>query len=74
MDLLIGKEPNELIPFEIKLTKTPNAKMSENIHRFKKLLPQLKIERGHLLSLSEENWSLSQEVKLKPFKNYLASA
>jgi hypothetical protein len=71
VDLLI--EFNlQLFPFEIKLTKTPNIGMASPIERFRKIFNKLKINAGRLISLSENDISLTENVSAVSIDSYLS--
>lgn len=71
IDLIIRGKNNTLFPFEIKFTKTPRPSMSLNIQRFKKLFTNLKISKGNIISLTNENLTLSKETHAIRFNDYI---
>ena len=62
-----------LFPFEIKLTKTPNTGMASPIERFKKIFSNLKLAPGKIISLSEDNILLTENVSVINMDAYLGS-
>ncbi len=62
VDLLIEAEARTLIPVEIKLSKTPSAKMGSNISRFRALFEALDIQHGLILSLTDKGIPLSRDL------------
>lgn len=70
IDLIIEKSM-KIYPLEIKLTKTPNLEMIKPIERFKKIFNRLNIQTGKIISLSQENVSLSKSIYLESFDKYL---
>ncbi len=72
IDLII--ESNlEIFPFEIKLNKTPNAGMALPIEKFKKIFDKLAIKPGKIISLSEINTNLTENVASITLDSYLTS-
>ena len=71
VDLLLEKG-NQITPFEIKLSKTPNLKMAKQIERFRNLFSDLVINEGYILSLAEENIKLTNQLSVLKFTDYLA--
>lgn len=70
IDLIIEKSL-KIYPLEIKLTKTPRLEMAKPIERFKRIFKGLKIQRGRIISLNQQNMPLSKEVYLESLGNYL---
>ncbi|MDI6792698.1 MAG: ATP-binding protein [bacterium] len=72
IDLIIESNLT-LFPFEIKLTKTPNVGMASPIERFNKIFSKLKISPGKIISLSEDNIPLTENVSVVSVDSYLES-
>ncbi len=72
IDLLIEGENRILYPIEIKLSKTPKISMANNIKRYKKQFPKLKISDGRILSLSSENITLSKDIWVQNLDDYFS--
>ncbi len=72
IDLIIEKN-FEIFPFEIKLTKTPKIGMAKPLERFKANFPKLKINAARIITLGEENISLTKNVSVLNFHSYLMS-
>jgi hypothetical protein len=70
IDLLIERE-GVLYPFEIKLTKTLSLEYTRPIERFKRLFSKLNIGKGSIISLSDEEFSLTRDVFAKSLMGYL---
>lgn len=68
---LILKINNNLYPIEIKSSKTPNISMTSSIEKFISLSKKSNIKKSYLLSLSEESHSLTRNVNLITFKEYI---
>lgn len=60
-----------LFPVEIKLSKTPKLTMAGNIRRFKRLFPGLNIKEGQILSVSDKNIMLGEDIKVIRLDDYL---
>jgi predicted AAA+ superfamily ATPase len=71
VDLLIEKSYQELIPVEIKLSKTPSPAMAGPVTRIKKTFDQLPLRDGFLVSLSERSIQLTVDVKAVPLNVFL---
>jgi len=71
VDLLIEKSYQELIPVEVKLSKTPSPAMAAPIMQMKKIFSKLPLRDGFLLSLSEKTIQLTTEVKALPLDDFL---
>ena len=72
VDLIIEHE-NKLFPFEIKLTKSPKISMTKQLNSFKELFSELTIQKGTIISLSEESYPLTKTVDVKNFDDYITS-
>ena len=70
IDLLIERD-NLLYPFEFKMTKTLNLGMTAPIERLKRVFSKLNIAKGRIISLSEDNISLSKDVSAQSMSEYL---
>jgi predicted AAA+ superfamily ATPase len=70
IDLIIEKNMR-ILPFEIKLSKTPNINMGRPIERFKKIFSKLDIMPGRIICLSDEDISLTRDIKVQSFNSYL---
>jgi hypothetical protein len=70
IDLLIERE-NRLYLFEIKLTKTLSLEYTKPIERFKRMFSKLNIGKGSIISLSDEEFSLSRDVSAQSMNGYL---
>jgi hypothetical protein len=70
VDLLI-QEGMEYIPVEIKASMSIKANMAKNIDQLKDNFKKLKTSRGYLLSLSEEDFSVSKNVRAVPLFDFL---
>lgn len=71
VDLLIEKSYQELIPVEIKLSKTPSPAMAASVTRIKKTFDKLPLKDGFLVSLSEKTMQLTTDVKAMPLDDFL---
>ena len=72
VDLLIEENAITLFPIEIKLSKTPRSAMASGIERFMSLFPKLDIQKGRLLTLSEENMAVTRNVSTEKFDDYIS--
>jgi hypothetical protein len=63
VDLLIAKSYQELIPVEIKLSKTPSPAHGWACYAHKKDLRQLPLRDGFLVFLSKKSIQLTVDVK-----------
>ncbi len=70
VDLLIEKNM-ELYPFEIKFTKTPSVGMAAPIERFKNIFSSLKINVGKIISLTDNDVQLTENVTAISINSYL---
>lgn len=70
VDLIIEKNM-QIFPFKIKLSKSPNLNMGKPIERFKKIFSKLDIMPGRIICLSDEDVSLTRDIKVQSFNNYL---
>lgn len=70
IDLIIEKNM-QIVPVEIKLSKSPNVNMAKPIERFKKVFSKLDILPGKIVCLSDEEGFLTKYVSLQPLDNYL---
>ena len=70
IDLIIENQ-SRLVPFEIKLSKSPNPAMAKPIHHFKRQFSKLNIGEGMLISLVGEKFRISEEVICLGFSDYL---
>ena len=70
IDLIIEKNMR-ILPFEIKLSKTPNINMGKPIERFKKIFSKLNIMPGRIICLTDEDISLTRDIKAQSFNSYL---
>lgn len=70
IDLIIEKNM-QIFPLEIKLTKTPNPNMANQIERFKKIFSGLDIMPGVIVCLNEEDEHLTKNVSVKSMNSYL---
>lgn len=61
VDLLIERN-TKLYPCEIKFTKTLKGNMAEPIERFKRIFNKLPIAKGKIISLSEDEFSLTKDI------------
>ncbi len=68
---LIVESDLQLFPFEIKLTKTPNINMANPIERFIKNFTKLKINKGKIIILGEQEMSLTKNVSVINMNSYL---
>lgn len=71
VDLLIEKSYQELIPVEIKLSKTPTPVMAAPVMRIKETFDKLPLRDGFLVSLSEKSIQLTTDVKALPLDGFL---
>jgi len=60
-----------LYPFEIKLTKTLSLEYARPIERFKRLFSRLKIGKSRIISLSDEEFSLTRDLSAQSMHGYL---
>ena len=70
VDLLI-QEGMEYIPVEIKASMSIKTNMAKNIEQLKDSFKKLNTSQGYLLSLSEENFSVSKNVRAVPLIDFL---
>ena len=70
IDLIIEKSMR-IYPFEIKLSKSPNINMVKPMDRFKKIFSKLEIMTGGLICLSDEDISLTRNVKARSLGSYM---
>ncbi len=71
VDLIIEKRYDQIIPVEIKLARTLNSGMARPIERLKNLFDELPFTQGFLVSLNEENFPLTRNVRSVPFESFL---
>lgn len=72
VDLLIEPAAGELVPVEVKLTKTPMSALARNIAAFRELFAQLSPAPGLLLSLAGESRTLSRDVSAPTLDDYFS--
>ncbi len=72
VDLIIEHE-NKLFPFEIKLSKSPKISMTKQLNSFKELFPDLDIQKGAIVSLTEKSYPLTKNVDAINFFDYVNS-
>jgi len=70
IDLIIEKHL-EIVPIEIKLSKTLNVGMARSIERFLKLFPNLNIHPGHIVSLADETVRITKNVTSLSIESYI---
>ena len=70
VDLIIENNL-ELYPFEFKLSKTPNMNFAGPIEKFRKIFSKLKINKGKIVSLSEQDMPLTENVSIVNINSYL---
>lgn len=70
IDLIVEKNM-QIFPCEIKLSKSPNINMGKPIEKFKKIFSKLNIMPGRIICLSDEDISLTRDVKIQSFNSYL---
>jgi len=70
VDLLI-QEGMKYIPVEIKASMSIKTNMAKNIEQLKDSFKKLNTSQGYLLSLSEENFSVSKNVRAVPLIDFL---
>lgn len=70
-DLLIEPAAGKLIPVEIKLTKTPSAKLARNITSFRALFADMRPAEGILLSLADRTTPLTRDITACSLDDYL---
>ena len=71
IDLLIRKG-NRFMPIEIKLTKSPNKRMTEPMEFFYYQVKGIKLEKGIILSLINEKLPLTKNVIAYNFNEYFS--
>jgi predicted AAA+ superfamily ATPase len=71
VDLLVERN-QKLLPFEIKLTRTPNAGMAAPMERFREIFDGLAIGPGKVICLAEDGMALSRNVSVAGLDSYLA--
>jgi hypothetical protein len=71
VDLVIEKTIQKILPVEIKLTETPRIADSAYILRFKNLYPNLSIETGAVVSLTDQTIPLNRESDTVTLSDYL---
>jgi predicted AAA+ superfamily ATPase len=72
IDLII-EQNNELYPIELKFTKSPKISMTKPLNSFQALFPELNIQKGTIVSLSEESYALTAAVEVKNYNDYINS-
>jgi len=72
VDLLIESPRGRLCPFEFKLSATPRVEMAAPIRRFREEFAALKPEPGAVVSLSRQSRSLTADVRLLPWPDFLS--
>lgn len=70
VDLIIENNL-ELYPLEIRLTKTPHIGMAAPIKRFKKIFSELKIKAGKIISLTDHDIPLMENISAIDLNSYL---
>ena len=70
VDLII-KIAQNIFPVEIKFSKTIKPSMSSGLSRFKKVFSKLNIQKGKILSLSEEEIKLTSNVKTESITSFI---
>jgi predicted AAA+ superfamily ATPase len=66
VDLLIEESMHNLIPVEIKLSKTPSRTMAKGIQRFRNLFPALGAASGTVVCLADVPVSLTADIEAVP--------
>lgn len=73
IDLIVEKNLFEIIPIEIKLTKTPTTEMVSPIKRLKDIFDKLSIKEGYLVNLSDKKIKISADVMSVGLEDLLTS-
>lgn len=71
IDLLIEGPARSLIPVEIKLSKTPSLGMGSNIARFREIFSSLDIQKGFIVSLTDQTTLLRADLTAITFDDYI---
>ncbi len=73
IDLLIEVSGQEIIPVEIKLSKTPTTKMLKPIERIRSKFPKLPLKKAVILCLSDDNYDLTRDARVCNPKAFIKS-
>ena len=71
VDLLIEEAMQQLIPVEIKLSKTPSRAMAKGIQRFWNLFPALKSIPGRVVCLTDTPVYVATDITALPMESFL---
>lgn len=70
IDLLLD-ENLRIHPFVIRLTSTPNARMATSIARYRKVFSELDVGTGHIISLCDESYPLTDRLSVISLDSFL---
>lgn len=70
VDLIIEKNM-KIFPFEIKITKTPDANMAKPIAKFKSIFSKFDIKKGNIISFCDKDSILTSDVSCISIDTYL---
>jgi len=70
IDLLMERE-DSLLPFEIKLTKSPNPGMATGLNRFMEAFPGLDVRKGTIICLADSTHPLTKTVDATNLMSYI---
>jgi predicted AAA+ superfamily ATPase len=73
IDLLI-RANGKIVPFEIKLSKTPNKNMLQNIEKARKLSGEFDPKNGGIISLGDDTYKITQSDKVYSLPEFLKTA
>ena len=71
VDILIEKSYMNIMPVEIKLSKTPKIAMASNIEQLKKLFSKINFSTGKILSIVDKTTFIKKDLQFSSIKDYL---
>lgn len=71
IDLIIEKEFQKILPIEIKVSQTPKKEMTKNIKKFITIIGEENVSKSAIISLSEKELLLSQNVSTEKLSSIL---
>lgn len=72
--MISGQFAENIIPVEIKLSKTPSPAMAEPVMRIKRTFDKLPLRDGFLISLAEKSLQLTTGMKAVTLGGFLKNA
>lgn len=71
VDLLIEPQPGTLIPVEFKMSRTPSTALAKNIADFRGQFSGLGVSPGHVVTLNDEERSLTRDARMTSLDTFL---